>query len=133
LSLSQHALRVEGPRVGPGTKESSGKQTFIALGKPVHVEIQLDHPLNSVDEAQALLNRVFFLEDESADRAKPEYRRSDDSTATEPVYQINIDGIKAPRATYTPEPDFSEQARRAKFQGTVVLRIVVDKSGNVTR
>ncbi len=43
------------------------------------------------------------------------------------------DKVLAPRPTYTPEPEFSEQARHAKYQGTVVLWIVVDKTGKIAR
>lgn len=39
-------------------------------------------------------------------------------------------GVSAPVPTYKPEPEYSEEARRAKFQGTVVLFVVVDESGN---
>ena len=31
------------------------------------------------------------------------------------------DGVSRPRAIYTPEPEFSEEARKAKYQGVVVL------------
>ena len=130
IGISSNALLLEGPKVG---FTSADLASFIPLGKPVHVEIHLDHPLKSADEAQALLSRVFFLESDSREHAKPELRRSDDSTADEPIYQVNKDGTKPPRATYTPEPDFSEKARRARHQGTVLLRIVVDKAGNVAR
>ncbi|HEX4604250.1 MAG TPA: energy transducer TonB, partial [Candidatus Angelobacter sp.] len=34
---------------------------------------------------------------------------------------------------YTPEPEFSEEARRAKFQGSVVLSIIVDETGHISR
>ena len=34
-----------------------------------------------------------------------------------------------PKAKYTPEPDFSEEARKAKYQGTVLLAIVVTANG----
>ncbi len=40
--------------------------------------------------------------------------------------------VTAPVPVYKPEPPYSEEARRAKYQGTVVLRIVVDASGQVT-
>jgi TonB family protein len=40
--------------------------------------------------------------------------------------------ITAPVPIYKPQPGYSEQARRAKFQGTTVLWIVVDASGQVT-
>lgn len=38
-------------------------------------------------------------------------------------------GVRAPRAVYDPEPDYSEEARKQKFQGTVVLQIVVGPDG----
>jgi periplasmic protein TonB len=40
--------------------------------------------------------------------------------------------VSAPIPIYKPEPPYSEQARKAKYQGTVVLWIVVDAQGNVT-
>ncbi|HEX4605097.1 MAG TPA: TonB family protein [Candidatus Angelobacter sp.] len=41
------------------------------------------------------------------------------------------DGVSAPRAIYTPEPEFSEEARKAKYQGVVVLNIIVGTDGRV--
>jgi periplasmic protein TonB len=41
------------------------------------------------------------------------------------------DGVSAPRAIYTPEPEFSEEARKAKYQGVVVLNIIVGSDGRV--
>ncbi len=40
-------------------------------------------------------------------------------------------GISEPVPIYSPEPAYSEDARKAKFQGTVLLWIVVDTQGNV--
>jgi periplasmic protein TonB len=40
--------------------------------------------------------------------------------------------VSAPIPIYKPEPPYSEEARKAKYQGTVVLWIVVDAQGNVT-
>ncbi|MGC2694507.1 MAG: energy transducer TonB [Candidatus Angelobacter sp.] len=124
---------MEGPRVALTGQENKGKSVFVALGKSVRVEIRLDRPLNSLDDAQALLERVFFFQD-VREHSKPELRRSDDPTANQPIYHVSPeDKLLPPQATYTPEPAFSEEARRARFQGTVVLRIVVDKLGNVAR
>ena len=38
-------------------------------------------------------------------------------------------GVTAPRAIYAPEPEFSEEARKSKYQGTVVLRLIVGTDG----
>jgi TonB family protein len=47
------------------------------------------------------------------------------------VYQVG-GGVSAPIPIYKPEPAYSEEARKAKYQGTVVLWIIVDVSGMVT-
>jgi TonB family protein len=47
------------------------------------------------------------------------------------VYSVGF-GVSAPIPIYKPEPAYSEEARKAKYQGTVVLWIVVDAQGNVT-
>lgn len=38
-------------------------------------------------------------------------------------------GVSAPRVLENPSPDYSEEARKAKYQGTVVLWLIVDASG----
>lgn len=38
-------------------------------------------------------------------------------------------GVSAPSVLFKVEPEYSEEARKAKFQGTVVLAIIVDPSG----
>jgi len=40
--------------------------------------------------------------------------------------------VTAPIPIYKPEPPYSEEARKAKYQGTVVVLIVVDTQGSVT-
>lgn len=44
------------------------------------------------------------------------------------VYAVGI-GVSAPRVIYNPEPDFSEEARKAKFQGTVTLWAIIGADG----
>jgi len=38
-------------------------------------------------------------------------------------------GVSAPRALFTPDPEYSEEARKAKYQGTVVLWLIVGPDG----
>lgn len=46
------------------------------------------------------------------------------------IYEIG-GGVSAPVLVYKMEPEYSEEARKAKYQGTVVLRIIVDRAGQV--
>ena len=45
------------------------------------------------------------------------------------VYKVG-GGISAPTAISAPDPDYTEEARRAKKQGTCVLWLIVDSSGH---
>src|SRR5713101_5920108 len=38
-------------------------------------------------------------------------------------------GVSAPRALYSPDPEYSEEARKAKYQGTCVLWLIVGPDG----
>lgn len=40
-------------------------------------------------------------------------------------------GVSAPRVIYAPDPEFSEEARKAKYQGTVILWVVVGTDGRI--
>lgn len=44
------------------------------------------------------------------------------------VYRVG-GGVSAPRAIYSPEPEFSEEARKAKYQGVCTLSVTVGADG----
>lgn len=44
------------------------------------------------------------------------------------VYRVG-GGVSAPHAIYDPDPEYSEEARKAKYQGTVLLWVVVGADG----
>jgi TonB family protein len=39
--------------------------------------------------------------------------------------------ISAPRVIYAPDPEYSEAARKSKYQGTVVLWVMIGADGRV--
>ncbi|HXY77333.1 MAG TPA: energy transducer TonB [Candidatus Acidoferrales bacterium] len=45
------------------------------------------------------------------------------------IYPAGRQGVTVPQVIYDPEPSFSEEARKAKMQGIVVLFLVVGKDG----
>jgi hypothetical protein len=45
------------------------------------------------------------------------------------IHQAGIRGVTVPRVIYNPEPNFSDEARKSKTQGSVVLMLVVGADG----
>ena len=45
-----------------------------------------------------------------------------------PVLKVG-DGVSAPKAIYSPEPDYSKEAQKIKYQGSCVLKLIVGPDG----
>jgi TonB family protein len=50
------------------------------------------------------------------------------SPASEGVYKVG-GGVSAPSVLYKVDPEYSEEARKAKYSGTVLISVVVDANG----
>jgi TonB family protein len=62
----------------------------------------------------------------------PAFLRAQTQDPTAPiVYKIG-DGISPPRAVYQPQPEFSEQARAAHYQGVCTLGMIVENDGTTS-
>ncbi len=48
-------------------------------------------------------------------------------------FRIGVNGVSRPSLIYQTEPEFSEEARKAKFQGEVLVHAVIDANGRPTR
>lgn len=60
----------------------------------------------------------------------PNYSRKADEIPQEPgIFRAGIDGVTSPMCVYCPNPDYADAARAAKFQGTVLLSILVTPQG----
>lgn len=46
------------------------------------------------------------------------------------VFRPGIGGVSAPKVVFAPDPDYSEEARKAKYQGTVILWLIVGPDGH---
>lgn len=65
-------------------------------------------------------------------QAGPSYSRKADEIPQEPgVYTAGVDGVTSPECAFCPTPDYSDPSRAAKFQGTVILSVVVTVEGQV--
>ena len=50
------------------------------------------------------------------------------SSVTNGVYRVG-GAVSAPRVLYSPDPEYSDEARRARYQGTCVLSLIVGSDG----
>jgi TonB family protein len=57
---------------------------------------------------------------------------SNNSAVPQQIYHVGGD-VSAPELVYAPDPEFTEKARRAKYQGACVISTVVDAQGNPTQ
>ncbi|HEY6307324.1 MAG TPA: energy transducer TonB [Candidatus Angelobacter sp.] len=47
------------------------------------------------------------------------------------IFHLGESGVSAPKAIYAPEPEFSEEARKAKYQGVVGMNVIVGPDGRI--
>ncbi len=47
------------------------------------------------------------------------------------VFRAGVNGVGSPMCIYCPQPEYSDEARKAKYQGTVLLDVTVTADGRV--
>ncbi len=106
----------------------------------VKIEVELLSTTPASDEVTSALHAVFAVPGESLMGVVPDYwrkyfaelegRPDNSSKPTETLYYVRPgNGVSAPHLTFDPEPEYSEAARKLKYQGTVVLSLVLDPAG----
>lgn len=61
------------------------------------------------------------------------YTRSADKLPEEPgTFRSGVNGVTSPQCVYCPNPDYSDAARAAQFQGKTELSVLVTPTGEVT-
>lgn len=109
------------------------------------VEIQIELPSQNPDEKDisAAMHAVFLTGSDSMMDVVPSYwlgyfakqegkpTPAPETKVVHAVFRVG-GGVSAPHALYAPDPEYSDEAREAKFMGTVVLFLVVDSSGAPT-
>jgi TonB family protein len=136
-SKPQDALTILGNYKGEDRKDV---EKLLRKESAVKIEVELLSTTPGSDEAFSALRAVFAVPGESLMEVVPEYWRKyfaeleghpdNSSNTTEKLYLVRPgNGVSAPHPTFDPEPEYSEAARQLKYQGTVVLSLVVDPAG----
>lgn len=144
------------------------------LSPSIKTEITLGQPVNSAEQARAVLSRIFALNTAGLFDSLPDFWRRylaghlrydsslkqdeefywndhleerlipvqsieptakstpADESAEKPAFHLGKDGkVKAPEPRSTPAPAYSEIAQYEKYQGVVVVNVVVGSDGRV--
>jgi len=106
----------------------------------VEIEIEFASEKPSLDQVLSAMNAVFLKPGESMRDFVPDFwqdyfdqvegQAKSVRHSSDPVYTVKRGKISAPHVTHMPEFVFSDEARKAKYQGTVILSLVVDESGS---
>ncbi|MGA8541120.1 MAG: TonB family protein [Terriglobales bacterium] len=110
------------------------------------VEIEIELPSQNPDEkdVSAAIHSVFLTGSDSMMDIVPAYWQSyfaKQEGKPQPAHQATKGpvslkpgrgGVLAPHLTYGPDPDYSDEARKARYMGTIVLSLTVDASGGAS-
>lgn len=121
----------------------------------VTLEISLDSPLGSAEQAETILHHIFANNAGGLAQSVPAYWRSflakqygepkpdasqslvghpgASNSANDELNIVKLDPktIKPPKPVNTPDPNYSEVAKHLQFEGTMVLSAIIDVTGKV--
>jgi TonB family protein len=161
IDLRSHTLYIQGRRIYLvydsksrqfhddliALKDYAGKdrgdlEKFLRNSK-VEIEIALPSKKPNDKELSAAMRKVFLAPGESMIDAVPSFWRTffekqekrahEGPNPREGVFYVTPgSGVSAPKPTSTPDPDYSEPARKLKWQGTSLVSLIVDVAGAAT-
>jgi TonB family protein len=105
------------------------------------VDIEIELPGDEPDEkaVSSAIHAVFLTGSESMMDVAPSYwlayfakQEGKPQSVPQPaglISRVKPSEMSPPHATYQPDPDYSDAARKAKYQGTLRIYLVIDVSG----
>ena len=131
------ALQSLGDGLGEKAVETVRQWKFEAAthdGNPVPAQIMVEvdfhlAPGSAGVVASAMESKAMPLVDNTASQSSDSGSQTKGAKDDQTVYRGR--GVTPPRVIYHPDPEFSEQARRKKVEGVVVLKLTVTSKGEV--
>lgn len=126
------------------SEKDKGTERYKNLLKSQKITIEMQLPPTADSAAmQTFLDKVFYTSEQEFLDSPPQLWRKFFHVAEKPedtrlasgetIEKFGSRGQKPPRTEYTPDPDFSDEARLAKYQGTAVFDTVIDANGTIAR
>jgi TonB family protein len=149
ISLKNDSLRIDGDRVLVAlrsTKNSSAPPALATVLTDRSVRITLDLDPGSIDlkRIDAALGKMFEHIDfqrriaaywTPASSTGADVQPSDTAQVVgtleggRSVYKVKAGVVEPPKPLHTPDPDYTEEARQKRLQGTAELMVVVNDNG----
>jgi TonB family protein len=134
IDVKKDVLTLRGPRV-------VGPYRLERLDEQVQLDIKLNPAETNEESITAAIMKVLITSDDELERLKPEIRKEKNgakrpeervaAAASDVPYLTLGKDMARPEAISSPDPDYTDVARKRKRQGDVVLGIVIDETGHV--
>jgi TonB family protein len=139
IEIKRGRTVISGERVG-FTPEKDYKLKAWSLDEEIRLEIEGDISTLSKEDYTSLFWKIFLKNDEDWSNLAPDYwlpylkmryahQHGEPYRESAERIPVSNPGVAPPKLIYGPDPDYEEYARRAKFQGVVVLYVVVNEAG----
>lgn len=146
VKVSGRTLEIKGERSSLFLDSRSQTIQSLTTGERVRVRLQASANIASLEEAEIMLAAVFldrsYLNDLRANYWKqllPEGKEYDEARkkgeaigmllGERPVYSVSPGIVEPPSPVFTPDPEYSNEARERKVSGTSVWRLYLNERG----
>src|SRR5215469_6202645 len=152
IHVESTRLRIKGTRLQYQFDQQTKDLVPVPTKEHLKLDIALAKPLSSETEADSTLASVFALTDQAVLDTAPQFwvqylsshlasttsdkpkQSSSAKEATRPlsdgkIHRVGEKEVTAPKPIYTPEPEFTDFARKAHYQGTLTMSTVIGPDG----
>lgn len=128
IKLRQDRVELSGYHLASAYDPSTAKFQDFGATDQVSIKISFAKPILGQSELNHAFNTIFLTDNDKLGELVPQPKIG--TPPNRAALQVPP-GTTAPRVIYSPDPEYTEAARRAHLQGTVVLRALVDERGKV--
>jgi TonB family protein len=140
VQVKGNTVVIEAERLGVAYNRNTNAIELLDYKEKVELRIAI-LPASSADQIVTLMSKKVFIPTDELERHIPEIwqailRKQVGTSQTQPPPPPAREGsrngdVTAPVVTITPSPSYTQQARKAGLQGTVVISVVVGPDGQV--
>lgn len=146
VKLGPRWIEMKGARAALYLDRRSQKVQGVKTGERIRIRVESDQDIGSLTQAETLLGMIFYdgsylasLQSRYWKQLAPEGKESEVAKkggqpigmlwGERPVYAVEPGIVDPPSPTYTPDPEYSEQARQDRVSGSSKWRMYLNERG----